>query len=442
VQVTCATNSYSVGVTVSGLVGTGLALSLNGGVPVPIPGNGAFQFPGVLPSGSNFNVEVTTQPLGPTQSCLTTNGSGTVGGGDVSVIANCATISAFAYVFGRPLPGLVGYTVDLLTGRLTQLPGPAFSNPGAAVPSNVLPSRDGKHLYLTEGGTIYVYSITPPPSPQMGSLSLVGTTTIDPISGLAIDAGGKFLYATSNAQGSAGYVAAFNIDATTGALSRIATYLSGSGPSGVAVYPTASFLLVTNYTSNNVSVFSIDTGAGTLAPVSGSPFPAGRGPESVAITPNGKFAYVGNYGASNGEPPYVSSYTVDSSTGILTSISNAIGIENPTAVAVDPTGQYLFVSGDMMYIQECDAINAISGVPTFPCPFRFPPLVPNGGVFAEAPAAYAFDPTGQFMYVTSAIGTSVAQFTSSPVNLTVVQSITGFYNGSPSGGGIAIAPVK
>ena len=176
-------------------------------------------------------------------------------------------------------------------------------------------------------------------------------------------------------------------------------------------------------TSNNVSVFTIDTSAGTLVPVLGSPFAAGRTPASVAVTPNGKFAYVANLGASNGEPPYVSSYTVDSSTGILTSIPGGDpgGPENPTAVAVDPTGQYLFVSGEIMHIQECFAINAVSGVPTFPYPFTYPPPGPPPGLFAAGTAAYAFDPTGQFMYVVSSIGTRVLQFSSNPANLTPVQ---------------------
>jgi hypothetical protein len=102
-------------------------------------------------------------------------------------------------------------------------------------------------------------------------------------------------------------------------------------------------------------------------------------------------------------------------------------------LAVDPTGQYLFVSGEIMYIEQCLAITAKSGVPTFPCPFTYPP--PGGQPFAAGQAAYAFDPTGQYMHVASSIGTRVAQFTSNPTNLTLVQSVA-------SGSGIAIAAVQ
>lgn len=109
--------------------------------------------------------------------CLATNGSGTVGGTDVSVSVVCTTISGFAYVIGSPMPGLIGYTIASSTGQLTQLTGLPFNNPGAAIPNQIIVSPNGKNLYLTESGTIYVYSITQPPSSQMGTLSLVGSTT-------------------------------------------------------------------------------------------------------------------------------------------------------------------------------------------------------------------------------------------------------------------------
>jgi DNA-binding beta-propeller fold protein YncE len=438
VQVTCTTNSYSVGGTVSGLVGTGLALSLNGGAPIPISTDGPFQFPGTLLSGTNFNIAAATQPVGPFQSCLADNGSGTVGGSNVSVSVVCTSISAFAYIIDSSA-GLIGYSVASQTGLLTQLPGTPFTNPTSNVPRNVVASPDGKKLYITEGGTIYAYSIAQPPSSQMGSLSLLGSTTIDMIYGLATDTSGQFIYATSvpNTVGAKGYVAAFKIDAATGALSPVAQYASGSKPFGIAAYPTASYLLVTNLASNDVSVFSIDSAAGTLTPVSGSPFAAGYGPYGVAPTPNGKFVYVTNDGLSGSAG--LSSYTIDSSTGVLTPISNGSGgTSELTTVVVDPSSQFLFASGDIMYIARCLAINPVSGVPTFPCPFSYP-QVPPPGFFAEAYAAYAFDPTGHFMYVTSGIGTRVLQFSSNPANLTWVQSTNA---GATPPNGIAIAPVK
>jgi 6-phosphogluconolactonase len=48
-----------------------------------------------------------------------------------------------------------------------------------------------------------------------------------------------------------------------------------------------------------------------------SPFPAGSGPISVAVDPSGKFAYVANGGGG------VSAYTIDSTTGALTQLSNS-----------------------------------------------------------------------------------------------------------------------
>jgi 6-phosphogluconolactonase len=363
----------------------------------------------------------------------------------VTVTVACTSISGFAYIIGSPAPGLAGYSIASQTGELTPLPGSPFTNPSSTLPSDVAAAPDGKHIYVAIDETIYAYAVTQPPSPQMGMLTLGGTTTIDQINRLAIDPTGRFLYATSaGAVGSQGYVAAFTIGAETGVLTAIANYPSGSNPAGISVYPTGRYLLVTNLASNDVSSFSIDASAGTLGSVPGSPFTAGRSPVGVAVTPNGKFAYVTNYGANDSsEAPFVSSYTVDSSTGILTPIpgGDSGGPDNPTSVIADPSGNYLFVSSGLMVAQDCFSINQSSGVPIFPCPFTYPPGPSQGtAFFAEGSAAYAFDPTGQFMYVVSIVGTRVLQFSSVPANLTLVQSIP-----FPAGGaaaGIALAPVN
>ena len=77
VACTTVTRTTSVG-TVTGLAGTGLQLTNNGGNALPITANGTFTFATPIASGVNYSVAVSVQPTSPTQACLVTNGSGTV----------------------------------------------------------------------------------------------------------------------------------------------------------------------------------------------------------------------------------------------------------------------------------------------------------------------------------------------------------------------------
>jgi len=63
IAVTCITNTYAVGGTVSGLSGKGLMLQLNGANDLAIVKNGNFIFPGIrLPDGSDYSVAIKTTP--------------------------------------------------------------------------------------------------------------------------------------------------------------------------------------------------------------------------------------------------------------------------------------------------------------------------------------------------------------------------------------------
>lgn len=101
----------TIGGTVSGASGAGLALKLNGGVDFPIGGNGAYTFPGSYPSGTTYAVTVSASPAG--QSCTVVNGSGTVASASVTnVDVTCSNLPPQTYpvggqVSGLTVPGLV-----------------------------------------------------------------------------------------------------------------------------------------------------------------------------------------------------------------------------------------------------------------------------------------------------------------------------------------------
>lgn len=111
INVTCVTNSYAVGGTVSGLIGSGLALQDNGADPLTISANGTFQFAHPLLSGTTYAVSIMTQPGTPAQACTLASGSGSVVNANVTnVVVTCAAALAC---------GLENGTVVTHTGNVT-----------------------------------------------------------------------------------------------------------------------------------------------------------------------------------------------------------------------------------------------------------------------------------------------------------------------------------
>jgi hypothetical protein len=88
---------YSVGGSVSGLVGSGLQLSDGSGTPLNVSTNGAFTFPTQVALGTSYAITVATQPTNPAQDCTVSNGSGTVGSANVTgITVTCATLITVA----------------------------------------------------------------------------------------------------------------------------------------------------------------------------------------------------------------------------------------------------------------------------------------------------------------------------------------------------------
>lgn len=114
VRVSCATETYAVGGSVTGLLGTGLVLRNNGADPVEIESDGGFTFPREIASGATYNVTVATQPTNPVQSCSIENAIGTVGGVDIANVSVNCTTSRFS--LGGSVSGLAGAGLVIANG--------------------------------------------------------------------------------------------------------------------------------------------------------------------------------------------------------------------------------------------------------------------------------------------------------------------------------------
>jgi DNA-binding beta-propeller fold protein YncE len=231
--------SYTLGGTVSGLDGSGLVLQNNGvanGSTIGRAANGTY--PDLtgdsLANGTAYNVTVKTQPTNPSQTCVVTNGMGTIGSANITNIAVTCTTNAdrFVYVANGGSNNISAYAINAASGALTAISGSPF-------PAGTLP-----------------YSMT-------------------------VDPSGKFAYVANQGNGN---VSAFAIDGTIGALTTVSgsPFATGPVPFSVAVDPSSKFVYVTNSNSGNVSAYTINPSSGALTAVSGSPFAAGNAPYSVS----------------------------------------------------------------------------------------------------------------------------------------------------------------
>lgn len=139
VAVTCVL-SYTIGGTVTGLVGTGLVLQDSATLEqLTIPaanGNQAFTFKSLVPTGTAYTVTIYSQPSNPAQTCVVTpsTASGIATANVTTVVVTCPAVT---YSIGGTVVGLEGISPN--NGPLTD---------GSFILQNVL----GNTLTVTENG--------------------------------------------------------------------------------------------------------------------------------------------------------------------------------------------------------------------------------------------------------------------------------------------------
>lgn len=108
---------YTVGVSVSGLTGSGLVLQLNSSDSLPVMASGIDTFTSSLASGTSYAVTVLTQPSSPAQTCSVTNGTGTIVGSNITHVAiACVATAPKSHWAGRA--GVVSPVVGIPDGTL------------------------------------------------------------------------------------------------------------------------------------------------------------------------------------------------------------------------------------------------------------------------------------------------------------------------------------
>ena len=231
-------------------------------------------------------------------------------------------------------------------GSLTEITPRTAIGPSASQPKLLAMDPAGGYLYCMNTGSnnISVFSIDssngaltqllPPNSPVN-----IGSSPLN----MQLTPSGNYLYVTTSGNPD-GYVFGFSVNA--GVLTSIGPPTSSDGinPNGLAIDPKGAYLYAANTSSPSISIFGIGL-SGALSEVAGSPLAdTYTAPVSLILDPKGAYLYVANQGSSN-----VAVYSISSSTGLPTVLTNstttgAFSTEgNPSFLAADPNGEYLFV---------------------------------------------------------------------------------------------------
>ncbi len=422
VAITCTTNSYAISGSVSGLSGAGLVLQTNGANAVSIAGSGSYTF-ATLPSGSAYAVTVMTQPGNPSQTCTVGNGTGTVISADVTNVSITCTTNL--YTIGGTVTGLNGTALMLQDNggdNLTVAANGSFtfatkiaSNMTYAVTVGTQPSNPAQFCRVT-GGT--------------------GTVTTAAITTVAVHCtnSGKLLFVTNPFDNNGnGTVAAFTISANgtlTGVGGSPYVPLVEQQPYALALDPSGQYLYVADSFASQISTDAVAAnGALTLDMLTATTGGATNRPFALAIDPTGPYLYVGSDDNPNGT---LEAYSINA--GVLTPVTGVLATSVypsgniPYSVAVDPINALLYAANLYDATMVGYAVGGGGQLTAVPgSTFGF-----QGGISVNQPYAIAVYPTGGFLYVTDQLANTVTEY-SYGANGTLTQGVSYGVGAAPEG---------
>jgi 6-phosphogluconolactonase len=221
------------------------------------------------------------------------------------------------------------------------------------------PSPSLLTAYSLSGGTIGSAVGQPMPLQLYGGYSSYSGDTIVP-TGVNVLANNNTVYVTAydqnaynpggttNSNANPGWIFGYTVG-SSGALTAAANpYLAGVKPSAIASDPTSRFVYATDFASNELIGYTVQSG-GTLDFLVNGPFKTGNQPSAVVVDPRGKYIYVANALDST-----VSAYTIDLTTGTPSITLNPTGSATnstdtqPVALVVDPAlGRFIYTANHL-----------------------------------------------------------------------------------------------
>jgi 6-phosphogluconolactonase (cycloisomerase 2 family) len=184
-----------------------------------------------------------------------------------------------------------------------------------------------------------------------------------------------------------------------------------------------------------VHTYDINQENGRVEPVgndNGNPVPTGVQPTQMILTPDGKTLFMVNAGG-NGNAGGITAYNFNGD-GSLLAVGNPVAAgETPIALAIDPSGKFLFVANQGTAADVTSGTisvfsvsgSSLSAVGTF----STETAGESGG---SGPSAVAVSPVGNYLYLANEFSNTVESFSfDSSGNLTLIGQYTAGAN--PSG---------
>ncbi|MEP6884864.1 MAG: beta-propeller fold lactonase family protein [Gammaproteobacteria bacterium] len=399
VAVVCVTNpppsdGFTVGGTVSGLVGQGLTLTIFNHVSDPysgrtipvevleIRGNGDFIFSTHPTAGPlTLGLGVGKQPNSPKQRCVVTDRYQ-----NFTITAN-VTVSVvcgeFLYVTNAADNTISAFSIDPGTGAIASAGPPVTAG---SAPRAIAGSSDRKYLYIGNSGSndVSAFSI----DPKSGTLTMVPGSPF--IAGTNPRAVSLFESTLVVANTGSNDLSAYLVDRDTGVPtpSSPASYPTGAGPSALLVLAAPHSGVLITGGLNDISEFYIGGGLQQAA----GPYPSGGGGgvSSLAISnAGGLFLYAANATGAAATISGFSSYEPGGAAGLTPLPGFPYAVPSCSYIVADQTGAYLYATaGTNLLGYSIDAqTGALSPLPGFPV-----------AVGATADSV-SIDPTNQFLYV-------------------------------------------
>lgn len=265
----------------------------------------------------------------------------------VSVVVDPS--SRFVYVANQGSNNISAYTFDSV-GALTAITGSPFASGMASGSLAIDPLGEFVYVANHGSNNISAYLIAGASGPQFCSSASPPAGGLCPLTGspfaagtgpvaVAVDPLDRFVYVVNATSGNvSGYSICCSSNILVGSMTPVpgSPFAAGTNPQSVVVEPTGRFAYVAGGPPGSpgfVSAFSIDTTSGALTPISGSPFAVGTNPASLTVDISGQFVYVANSGSND-----VSILKIDPTTGALTAIAGSPFAAGTTPKAITTTG--------------------------------------------------------------------------------------------------------